>query len=101
MGTKMDKHRFSSEIERMTVAAHKRKSTMESLGETIRLLTDLYHFNKSEAYFVVAAMQSIVFAYTLEPSEDEPTREDIFARAENMLDEYAGRMRKEKEGKNE
>lgn len=88
----------------MTVSAQKRRATMESLTDTIKLLTDLYSFDKSEAYFVLAALQSVVFAYTLEPSEDDPTREEIFARAEIMLDEQAVRLKREKqmkEGKNE
>lgn len=94
----MDKRQLPSEIERMVVSAQKRENTMLSLNNTVKYLTDLYEHDKNEAYFVVAAMQSIVLAYTVSPSEDEPTREEIFARAEKMLNDYAIRV---KEGKNE
>lgn len=93
----MNKRQLPYELERITVSAQKRRAAMESLTDTVKLLTDLYAFDKSEAYFVLAAMQSVVFAYTLDAGEDEMTRDEIFARAEKMLDDYAIRLREGKQ----
>jgi len=97
----MDKRQLWKDIEKMKEVAEERRGTMESLGETIRRITFLYGMDKNEAFEVLAIMQSLIFVYTLEPSEDEPSREDIFAKAEGILDKQSERLKKEREGKSE
>jgi len=92
----MDKHKLWQEIEQLESICYKKRETLESLKDTVSLISKLYVMDKEQAYDVLAIMQSIIFAYTADSKEDEMTREEVFRQAGNFLSKYISRYADER-----